>query len=43
METITRLSNLLGYRLAVSPDEKHILFERTEVDASDLRYVEHFR
>jgi hypothetical protein len=34
---------VLGDRLAASPDEKHILFDRTEADASDLRYVERFR
>jgi hypothetical protein len=42
-DIIARVPRLRANNLAVSPDERHILFDRAEVDASDLKYVERFR
>jgi Tol biopolymer transport system component/DNA-binding winged helix-turn-helix (wHTH) protein len=43
IRTIASLGRLVANGLAVSPDERSILFSRTEFEGSDLMLVENFR
>jgi hypothetical protein len=43
VRTIASLGRLVSLGLTISPDERSILFSRTEFEGSDLMLVENFR